>query len=145
MQRVTEVEAIHGRGLAGDRYALGTGYYCPHDVCELTLIEREALDVINRTHGVAVHHGEHRRNIVTRGLALRDLPGKRLRVGDVLLEYERPRPPCGYVERLTQKGMTRALGEGAGICVRVLKSGILREGAEIEVIEGIAQPVRHLP
>ena len=86
-------------------------------------------------HGVHVHNGEHRRNIVTRGLSLRDLAGKSLRFGDVLLESECPRPPCGYVERLTEKGMTRALGEGAGICVRVITSGMLREGAEIHVVD----------
>jgi len=104
MTRVPEIEAIAGLGLRDDRYATGEGYYAPSDVCEVTLIE-----------GIHVHNGEHRRNIVTRGLALRELEGTRLRIGDVLLEYDRPRPPCSYVERLTEKGMTRALGEGAGI------------------------------
>ena len=134
MVRVAEVQAIAGRGLEGDRYAVGTGYYAPDDVCEVTLIEGEALDVIRAVHGVHVHDGEHRRNVVTRGLLLRDLRGKQLRIGEVLLEYDCPRPPCGYVERITEKGMTRALGEGAGIGVRVLSSGILREGSSIEVI-----------
>ena len=146
MRRVSEVEAIAGVGLRGDRYAEGAGYYSPlDDVCELTLIEGEVLDAIWEGRGIHVHNGEHRRNIVTRGLSLGNLPGKRLRIGDVLLEYDRPRPPCGYVERLTEKGMTRALGEGAGICVRVLSSGTLREGAEIEVLESDRPVRRRLP
>ena len=145
MVRVSEIAAIASRGLEGDRYAKGSGHYCPHDVCELTLIEGEALDRITISHGVHVLDGEHRRNIVSRGLVLRKLEGKRLRIDDVLLEYDRPRPPCGYVERLTGKGMTRALGEGAGICVRVLCSGMLREGAEIEVIDASERPTRGLP
>jgi MOSC domain-containing protein YiiM len=147
MRRVKEVEAIEGRGLAGDRYAVETGYYCPHDVCEVTLIEGEALDVINAKYGIAVLHGEHRRNIVTRGLPFREIqvPGQQVRIGEVVLEYNGPRPPCGYVERITEKGMTRALGEGAGICARVLSSGTLREGAEIVAIEGTGRPRRQLP
>src|SRR5687767_4886031 len=84
MQRVSEVEAVAGSGLAGDRYSVGTGYYCPRDVCEVTMIEGEALDRMSAAFGVAVHNGEHRRNIVTRGLALRSLDAKRLRIGKVL-------------------------------------------------------------
>jgi MOSC domain-containing protein YiiM len=91
MMRVTEIEAIAGVGLRDDRYATGEGYYAPSDVCEVTLIEGEVLDTIRTTHGVHVHNGKHRRNIVTRGLALRELEGGRLRIGDVLLEYDRPR------------------------------------------------------
>lgn len=146
MKRVAEIEAIAGVGLRGDRYATGEGYYAPSDVCEVTLIEGEALDVIRTVHGVHVHNGEHRRNIVTRGVSLRELAGKRLRIGEVLLEYDWPRPPCGYVERLTEKGMTRALGEGAGICVRVLASGTLREGTAIGVVVDPTQRApRRLP
>ncbi|HZJ15899.1 MAG TPA: MOSC domain-containing protein [Chthoniobacteraceae bacterium] len=145
MMRVTEIEAIAGVGLRDDRYATGEGYYAPSDVCEVTLIEGEVLDVIRTVHGVHVHNGEHRRNIVTRGLTLRELEGTRLRIGDVLLEYDRPRPPCSYVERITEKGMTRALGEGAGICLRVLQSGKLREGAEIEVLDSDRPAKRRLP
>lgn len=145
MTRVAEIEAIAGVGLRNDRYATGEGYYAPSDVCEVTLIEGEVLDMIRTVHGIHVHNGEHRRNIVTRGLALRELDGKRLRIGDVLLEYDRPRPPCSYVERLTEKGMTRALGEGAGICVLVLNSGTLREGAEIQVLDSDRPAKRRLP
>jgi MOSC domain-containing protein YiiM len=143
MQRVREVEAIESRGLAGDRYAVGSGYYSRRDGCEVTLIEGETLDLIAASFRLAAHAGEHRRNIVT----LRELAGKRLRVGTVVFEYDRPPAPCSYVERLTGKGMTRALGEGggAGIAVRVLRPGTLREGAEIEVIEPSGRRVRYLP
>jgi MOSC domain-containing protein YiiM len=134
MLRAPAIRAIAGRGLEGDRYATGTGYYAPHDVCEVTFIEAEVLDIIRCEYGIHVHEGQHRRNIVTRGLSLRDLRGKQLRIGEVLLEYDCPRPPCSYIERITEKGMTRALGEGAGIGMRILTSGTLRERAEIEII-----------
>lgn len=110
------------------------------------MIEGEALDRMEALDGINVHHGEHRRNIVTRGIALRELYGMRLRIGEVLLEFECPRPPCSYVERLTQPGMTRALGKGAGIGVKVLESGMLYEGAAIEILPiPDAKPRRVLP
>lgn len=145
MRRVPEVEAVAGLGLRGDRYATGEGYYSPRDVCEVTLIEGEVLEAIEIGHGIRVRQGEHRRNLVTRGLALRELKGRRVRIGDVLLEYDRPRPPCDYVQRLTEAGMTRALGQGPGIGMRVLESGILRQGATIHVLEGDSLPRRWLP
>lgn len=144
MQRVTEVEAVAGQGLTGDRYALGTGYYSGRYDCEVTLIETEALDAITWAGGPQVQQGEHRRNLVTRGLNLRSLEGQRLRIGPVLLEYHRPRPPCDYLQRITEPGMTQALGRGAGIGMRILEGGLLREGMEMEVIPMLVR-TRRLP
>jgi MOSC domain-containing protein YiiM len=146
MRRVAEAEAIAGRGLATDRYLKGTGYYSPRDVCQVTLIEAEALERMVEKFGVHVDAGEHRRNIVTRGIAHGELRGRRFAIGEVVFEYDRPRPPCGYVERITEPRMTRALGEGAGICACVLEGGIIREGDRIEFLPGSAsRPVRRLP
>ena len=137
MRRVTEVRAVAGQGLEGDRYALGTGYYSARYDCEVTLIEGEVLDAIEAEQGPAVQDGQHRRNLVTRGLRLRDLEGCQLRIGEVLLAWHRPRPPCDYVQRLTEPGMTKALGKGAGIGMRVVVGGLLREGMEIVVVAGV--------
>jgi MOSC domain-containing protein YiiM len=145
MRRVPEVEAIVGRGLRGDRYAEGRGYYSKADPCEVTLIKAEVLDLIRERWGIEVHEGQHRRNLVVRGLRLRNMEGCRFRIGTVLLEYDRPRPPCGYMERLTQKGMTRALGEGAGIAARVIESGWIHENDPIEVFPGTGKRRRRLP
>ncbi|MES2736314.1 MAG: MOSC domain-containing protein [Verrucomicrobiota bacterium] len=134
MQRVSSARALAGRGLEGDRYALGMGYYSGRYDCEVTLIEGEVLDPISLEEGIPIRDGEHRRNLVTRGLALRSLEGKRLRLGDVILEYHRPRPPCDYLQRLTLPGMTKSLGRGAGIGMRVLVGGQLCEGMEIEIV-----------
>jgi MOSC domain-containing protein YiiM len=134
MRRVPSVEAIAGLGLAGDRYLLGTGYYSPRDVCQLTLIEEEALESMTTKHRVSVRCGEHRRNIVTRGIRLPSLRGCRFSIGAVIAEYERSRPPCGYLERITEPGMVRAMGEGAGICVSILAGGEIREGDVIRLL-----------
>lgn len=146
MRRVSEVEAVAGSGLARDRYLLGTGYYSALDVCEVTLIEAEALERMEAEFGVRVDQGEHRRNLVTRGIFHAELQGRRFSVGEVVLEYDRPRPPCAYLERITQPHMTRAMGEGAGICARVIEGGIIHEGDPIELLPGPpSRPLRRLP
>jgi MOSC domain-containing protein YiiM len=146
MQRVSEVEAIAGQGLAGDRYLLGTGYYSALDVCEVTLIEAEALERMEAEFGVHVSQGEHRRNLVTREIAHAELRGRRFSIGEVLLEYDRPRPPCAYLERITEPRMTRAMGEGAGICARIVQSGTLCQDDPIKLLPGQAsRPLRRLP
>ena len=136
MQRVIEVEALAGLGLKGDRYCLGAGYWTGVDECQLTLIAAEDLEEILKTTGIRVGDGEHRRNLVTRGVRLGDLGGRAFQVGDAVLEYDRPRPPCGYIESLTQPGMTRALRRRAGVCARVVKSGWIRAGDPIVLVLG---------
>lgn len=134
MQAVDQVEAVAGGGLCGDRYMERKGYWTAVDECQVTLIEAEVLEQIAKDSGVAVGNGEHRRNIVTRGVALRDLGGRKLRIGDAVVEYDRPRPPCGYIQSITERGMTRALGGArGGICVRVVTGGTIRSNDAIVV------------
>lgn len=134
MQRVEEVSTIEGCGIEGDRYCEGTGFWTPYgDVCEVTLIESEDLDYIQRELGITVENGEHRRNIVTSGIRLGDLRRKRFRIGETMLEYDRPRPPCRHVQELSEPGMTRALKGRGGICARVVEAGTIRTQDTIEL------------
>ena len=136
MQRVDEVEAVAGAGLRGDRYAQKTGYWTGVDECQVTLISLEAIEEIAREAAIRVTNGEHRRNIITKGVDLFELAGQRFRVGEALLEFDRPRPPCRYIQSLTEPGMTKALGRGrGGICARVVDSGRIRPGDAILVVD----------
>jgi hypothetical protein len=104
-------------------------------VCEVTFIAAEDLHDIERETGVGVKNGEHRRNVVTRGISLKALrSGERFRVGEVVFEYRGPRSVCRYIERLTEPGMTQALKGRGGICARVIENGTFRVGDEIEVL-----------
>lgn len=132
MERVEEIRAIEGCGLEGDRYCEGTGFWTPYgDVCEVTLIESEDLDEIEEEIGLRVNDGQHRRNIITSGIRLRELRGQRFQVGEVVLEYDRPRPPCKHIQDITEPGMTRALKGRGGHCARVVRGGVIRAGDEI--------------
>src|SRR5215831_3683558 len=125
MKALDEAQAVAGSGLSGDRYCQQSGYWTGVDECQVTLIEREYLDEIKQK-GIHVDNGEHRRNLVTRGIRLEDLAGKRFRVGEAVLQFDRPRPPCGYIEGITEHGMTKALIGRGGICASIVESGVIR-------------------
>ena len=132
MESVDEVETLEGCGIKSDRYCEGPGFWTQYgDVCQITLIQGEHLDEIEEQ-GLAIKSGQHRRNIVTRGVDLLALRGKRFRVGEVVLEFDRSRPPCRHVQDLSEKGMTRALKNRGGICARVIQQGPIRPGDAIE-------------
>jgi MOSC domain-containing protein YiiM len=136
MKRAKATTALEGCGLEGDRYGVGTGHWSRFGrVCEVTFMAAEDLDDIARETDVGVKNGEHRRNVVTRGISLKTLRrGERFRAGGVVFEYRGPRSVCRYIERLTEPGMTQALKGRGGICARVIKNGTLRVGDEIEIL-----------
>ena len=137
MQPVDRVEALAGRGLSGGRDCEGKGSGTGWDECQVTLIEGEHLDRIAGELGVKVLNGEHRRNIVSRGISLERLQGTCFRIGAAVLVYDRPRPPCAYIASITEPLMTKALGKRAGICARVLRDGVIRSGDPIVIIGNI--------
>ena len=135
VERVGEVTAIEGCGLAGDRYCVGTGHWSRFGrVCQVTLIAAEDLDFIEKATGIRVRDGEHRRNVVLRGLNLGALRWRRFQIGGATLEYVGPRSVCRYIERLTEPGMTQALKGRGGICVRVVESGPVRVHDKVDVL-----------
>jgi len=136
MKGVRAATALEGCGLEGDRYCAGTGHWSRFGrVCEVTFIAAEDLDDIERETGVSVKNGEHRRNVVTSGIDLKALRrGEQFRVGEVLFEYRGPRSVCRHVERLTEPGMTQALKGRGGTCARVIETGMIRVGDDIEVL-----------
>lgn len=136
MRRVEEVETVEGCGIRGDRYCEGTGFWVRYgDVCQLTLISAEDLDYIEKELDIRVADGQHRRNIVVRGVEdLTKLRRRRFKVGEAVLEYDRSRPPCKHVQDLTERGMTRALRNRGGICVKVVEAGKIKPGDRLQTI-----------
>jgi MOSC domain-containing protein YiiM len=136
MQEHDRIEAVPG-GLAGDRYRTGRGYYSGFDECEVTFIEREAIEEIRSAFGIDLSDGRHRRNVVTSGVDVRDLLGHRFRVGNAIFEGTRPRPPCVHVEQVADEvGVAKALGEQrGGICASVVDPGAVAVGDDLEPLE----------
>jgi MOSC domain-containing protein YiiM len=134
VERVEEVEALEGCGLRGDRYCSGTGHWSRFERdCEVTFVEAEDLGRIGLETGLRIENGEHRRNIVTRGVSLKHLRHRRFRVGEAVFGSGKPCSVCRHVERLTEPGMAQALKGRGGMCARVLKGGRVRSGDAIVV------------
>ncbi len=136
MQSVQAATALEGCGLKGDRYCAGTGHWSRFGRgCEVTFVAAVDLDDIEVETGLGVKNGEHRRNVVTSGISLKAFRrGERFRVGEVAFEYRGLRSVCRYIERLTEPGMTQALKGRGGICARVIETGTVRVGDEIELL-----------
>ena len=149
MQPLTEVEAIVGIGLRGDRYASGNGFYSqrPTDpgAREVTLIEAESLDAVRDEHGIELGVDEHRRNLTVRGVRLHELLGQRFTVGGVTLEGVRDCPPCEHLEQLTGKPVIRPLLERGGLRARVLVGGTIRVGDTVRVTSHESPVTSHEP
>ena len=107
------------------RAARSAGDDAGHD---LTLIEAEALEALEAEHGIALAPAASRRNVLTRGIGLNDLVGKRFRVGEVECEGVELCEPCNHLEGLTQPGVMRGMVHRAGLCAEVLRGGSIRVG-----------------
>ena len=144
MREVAEVEAVAGGGLRGDRYFrdVEIGTFVDWEESEdrrngfdLTLIELEAIEAIEREAGIDLAPGEHRRNVETRDVALNHLVGKRFRVGDVVCRGDRLCEPCGHLQSLTRDGVLDALVHRGGLRADVVEGGTIHTGDEIAPID----------
>ncbi len=134
MRSVSEVEAVPGVGLVGDRYSKGVGTYSgnPANFSEVTLIEKEVVEAVRGERGIPLEYWEARRNLCTSGVRLNDLVGRRFRVGEVWLLGERLCEPCGHMERLSHPGVKEALRGRGGLRARILRGGVIRVGDVVE-------------
>lgn len=126
-----EARAVPGRGIEGDRYFLGTGFYSgkPGPDRELTLIEIETVEALRRDHGIDVEPGELRRNVVTEGVPLNHLVGRRFVVGEAVVEGIRLCEPCLHlVEVAGRRQLLSALVHRGGLRARILAGGLIRPG-----------------
>jgi MOSC domain-containing protein len=120
---VDDVAAIAGRGLEGDRYAAGQGTFSgPGRGYQLTLVEAEVLEEID------LPWPEARRNVVTRGIALNGLVGRRFRVGSAECVGRRLCEPCAHLEKLARPGLLRPLVHRGGLRADILADGRIRVG-----------------
>jgi MOSC domain-containing protein YiiM len=130
---VSEIQAIAGKGLEGDRYYLKTGTYSktPGTGREVTLIEIEAIEALRREYGIDFDAAQARRNILTRGVALNHLIDRDFAVGEAVLRGTRLCDPCAHLEKLTVKGVMRGLIHRGGLRADVVRGGIIRVGDTI--------------
>ncbi|MFF7632899.1 MOSC domain-containing protein [Kitasatospora sp. NPDC008050] len=147
--RVAQASAVTGRGLAGDRnYWAGEG---PRPrrrgagrasgVCDVTLIEAEALDALAREHGITLTSAECRRNLVCRDIRLNPLVDQEFQIGAVTLRGLKLSEPCARLEQLVRPGLIRGLLHRGGLRAEVVRGGTIRVGDRILPLPPDARPL----
>ncbi len=138
MRRVPRVQAVAGRGLAGDRYALGGGTWAAYPDLEkqVTLIDRAEVAAVAADTSSNLTPGDTRRNLVTTGIDLTALVGQWFTVDGALLFGMKRCPPCAHLERLTGIRLVKAMVHRGGINAAVFVGGPVREGS---VVRGVPE------
>jgi len=134
MEARLQAEVIAGIGIPDDRYARRTGTYSDrhHIDRQITLIETETLDALERDRGIVLAPHEHRRNLTTRGVPVSHLVGRYFTIGDCVFYGGRLNVPCKYLEQLVGRSVFRPLINRSGLNCRVIVSGTIRVGDAIE-------------
>jgi MOSC domain-containing protein YiiM len=109
-------------GIAGDRYA---------DKGDITLIEAEALEAFTAETGIDLSHEESRRQVLTRGVRLNALVGKRFTVGEVEVVGRELCEPCNHLQSLTRPGVLRGMVHRAGLNADIVVPGRIAVGDQV--------------
>jgi MOSC domain-containing protein YiiM len=133
---ISEVRAVVGKGLEGDRYFNKVGTYSTDfkPGREVTLVETEAVDAMKRDYGIELNPGNTRRNLVTKGIPLNHFVGREFSVGEVKLRGVRLCEPCSYLESVTKPGVKGALIHRGGLRAEIIAGGTIRVGDKIKAL-----------
>lgn len=113
---------------------VGDAHFGKSEIKQISLLADESVDKM-RGMGMEFDSGIFAENITTKGIELKDLPvGVKLRIGDTLHEVSQIGKEChGGCEIRTKTGF--CVMPTDGIFTKVLKSGTIKPGDDIEIIE----------
>ncbi len=125
---VERVAAHAGKGLDGNRYYYARG--APPGRA-LTLIAAEAIEAFTQETGIPLAADESRRNVLTRGIDVNALVGKRFRIGDVECEGVELCEPCTHLQKMTRPGVLKGMVHRAGLNADILTDGEIAVGDSV--------------
>jgi MOSC domain-containing protein YiiM len=131
IEEVETIEVLANKGVVGDRHF--NNYNDPY--CQLSLIEAENIDEYNLKFGLNIPYLDFRRNIITKGLKLNDLVGKKLSIGNVEVEGIDLCRPCRHLtEMLDQENILKEFLRKGGLRCQILSSSKIKVGDSIKVL-----------
>ena len=132
IKEVNSIEVLANKGIVGDRHF--HDFSDPYN--QLSLIESENIDEYNIKFGLNIPYIDFRRNIVTKGIQLNDLIGKKLKVGNVELEGIELCRPCRHLtEMLDQKSVLKEFMRKGGLRCQILSSSKITVGDKINLLD----------
>jgi hypothetical protein len=127
-REVQSARALAGRGLEDDRHVTGKGTFASGlPGSALTLVEAEVCE----SFAPPLHPSEHRRNVVTRGIALNTLVGHEFTIGSLRCRGMRLCEPCTVVQRYASRPVLRELVHRGGLRADILHDGQIEVGDEV--------------
>lgn len=140
MQSLAEVQAIKGQGLAGDRYAMNTGFWQTLTKPRITVREVSFISASD-IEGTAFSEAETRRNIVVlTDYKLVELIDQCFYVGDVLFKGIEDCTPCKRPSELSGKeNFAIAFKNKGGLRAQVLNSGLIKVMDSLFLAEDISK------
>ena len=131
IKEVNSIEVLANKGIIGDRHF--HEFNDPYN--QLSLIESENIDDYNIRFGLNIPYIDFRRNVITKGIRLNVLVGKKLKVGSVELDAIDLCRPCRHLtEMLNQKNVLKEFLRKGGIRCQILSSSNIHVGDKIELI-----------
>ena len=125
---VERVAALAGKGLEGNRYFWPDGEAPAGNA--LTLVAAEAL----MESGLEITAAETRRNVLTSGIDVNALVGKRFRIGGLECYGVELCEPCSHLQKLTGKDVLGTLVHRAGLNADILTDGEITVGDAVVVL-----------
>ena len=131
INEVSSINVLANKGIVGDRHF--KQFNDPYN--QLTLIESENIDYYNIKHGLNIPYIDFRRNIITKGIKLNDLVGKKILVGKVELEGIDLCRPCQHLcEVLGQENIIKEFLRRGGIRCQILTSSSIKINDKINIL-----------
>ena len=132
IQEVESINVLANKGIVGDRHF--DDYNDPY--CQLSLIESENIDYYNTKFGLNINYVDFRRNIITRGIELNHLVGKKLKIGNVEVEGIDLCRPCKHLtEILNQDNILKEFLRRGGLRCQILTSSKISVGDVIKILD----------
>ena len=132
INEVKSIEVLENKGVVGDRHF--DEFNDPY--CQLSLIESENIDFYNSKYNLNIPYVDFRRNIITKGVRLNNLIGKRFLVGNVKVEGIDLCRPCRHLtEILNQENILKEFLRKGGLRCQILSSSMINVGDNIKVLD----------
>ena len=132
INEVNSIDVLANQGVIGDRHF--KEFNDPYN--QLSLIESENIDDYNIKYGLNIPYLDFRRNIVTKGIQLNNLVGKKILVGNVEVEGIDLCRPCRHLtEVLEQDNILKEFLRRGGLRCQVLSSSNIKVGDKIKVLD----------
>ena len=132
IEEVNSIDVLANQGVLGDRHF--NEFNDPYN--QLSLIESENIDYYNIKYGLNIPYIDFRRNIITKGIQLNDLVGKKFQIGKVELEGIDLCRPCKHLsEALQQNNIIKEFLRRGGLRCQILSSSSIEVGNKIKVLD----------